>query len=275
MLASWPPVCVDAPVPERLPVAAYRGPLVEAAADQVLLRVPTVGRYLAGQDGCLRVERVYGATDTDVACFAGGPVGAAALLLRGLPTIRGAAVAAGGSGVLICGPAAVGKSVLAAALAIRGHTVLSDRVVLCTGEPPELRPVDPRTQLWPDAAGLLGLPPETGRLVRPPLTRRAFHLGPPPGPAAAVPLRLIVLLCPGTVRALAVEEVSGPNTVAARFGLLLGREWHGRLVGPIGRAADRLRWLAALAGAARLVGVRGHRARPPAELAARVEDLLA
>jgi hypothetical protein len=272
-IPTWPPACVDAPVPERLPVAAHRGPLVEAAPDRVLLRVPPVGRFLAAADGPVLVDRVYGATDADVACFAGGPVGAAALLLRGLLTIRGGAVAVGGAGVLICGPPAVGKSVLAAALAARGHAVLGDRVALATGDPPALHPVDPAVQLWPDAVRLLGLAPAAGRPVRPPLARRAFRLGPSPAPLA-VPLRLVVVLCPATSASLVVEEVSGPGTAVSRVGLLLGREWHGRLVEPVGRAADRLGWLAALAGA-RLVGVRGHRAGRPADLAARTEALLA
>lgn len=269
---GWPPAWVDAPVAARLPAAAYRGPLVEAAADRILLRVPPVGRFLVRPDGPVQVERVYGATDADVTCFVGGSVGAAALLLRGLLTLRAAAVSVGGAGVLICGPSASGKSVLAAALAARGHAVLADRIGLARGAAPELRPVDPEVHLWPDAVRLLGLPPAAGRVVRPVLSRRAFRLGPAARP---VPLRLIVALTPDFATAPWLDHVDGPGTAVSRIGLLLGREWHGRLVDPLGRAADRFGWLTALAGACRVVRARGHAAGwSPAESAARVEGLL-
>jgi hypothetical protein len=283
-LLSWPPAWVDGPVPARLPAAAHRGPLVEAESDRLLLRVPPVGRFLVLPDGPVRVQREYPVSDADVACFVGGSVGAAALLLRGMLTMRAAAVSVAGAGVLICGPSAAGKSVLAGALAGRGHPVLADRIGLVTGiapapsggappgaaAGPAVVPVDPQVQLWPDAVELLGLPPGAGRVVRPVLARRAFRLGPPPGPA---PLRLVLGLSLATRRSLELTELGG-GSAAGRLAALVGREWHERLVGPLGRAADRFRWLAALAGV-RLVLVAGHRGGiPPAELAARVEDVL-
>ncbi len=284
-MLSWPLAWVDGPVPARLPTAAHRGPLAEAESDRLLLRVPPIGRFLVRPDGPVRVQRGYPVSDADVACFVGGSVGAAALLLRGMLTMRAAAVSVAGAGVLICGPSAAGKSVLAGALAARGHPVLADRIGLVTGIPPAspggvpppgagvglaVVPVDPQVQLWPDAAELLGLPPGAGRIVRPVLARRAFRLGPPPGPA---PLRLVLGLSLATRRSLELTEVGG-GTAAGRLAALVGQEWHERLVGPLGRAADRFRWLAALAGV-RLVLIAGHRGGiPPAELAARVEGVL-
>jgi hypothetical protein len=269
---SWPPAWVDGRVPARLPAATYRGPLVDAAPDRVLLRVPPVGRFLVEPAGPVLVDRVYGAGDSDVTCFLGGSVGTAALLLGGSVTIRAAAVSVAGAGVLICGPAAAGKSVLAAALAARGHPVLADRVGLVAGAVPTVLPVDPSVQLWPDAVSLLGLAPAAGRVVRPALARRAFRLGPPPRP---VPLRLVVALSLETGAGLRVDEFAGSGTAAGRLVALLGREWHGRLVDPLGRTAERFRCLAGLARV-RLVTIRGHgQAVPPAELAARVEGLLA
>jgi hypothetical protein len=268
---TWPPAWLDAPVPARLPAAAYRGPVVEAAADRILVRVPPVGRFLAQRHGPVLVDRVAGATDADVTCFLGGPVGAAALLLRGRLTLRAAAVSVAGSGVLICGSPAAGKSVLAAALAQRGHRVLADRVGLVVGPVPTVVPVDPQVQLWPDAVGLLGLAAAAGRVVRPVLARRAFQLGPAARPA---PLRLLVLLRQETRVSLGLAEPAGPGAAANRFAALLGLEWHRRLVGPLGREADRFSWLAGLARAGRVVLVGGQRQAPPAELAARVEGLL-
>lgn len=270
---GWPPAWLDRPVPVRLPAAVYRGPLVEAAADRILLRVPPVGRFLVRRAGPVQVQRVPGATDADVGCFVAGSVGTAAALLRGTLTLRAAAVSVAGQGVLICGPPAAGKSVLAAALAARGHPVLADRVGLVVpGAPPVVLPADPPVQLWPDAVGLLGLAASAGQLVRPVLAKRAFRLGPPPRPA---PLALVVALTVATGHGLRVDDPAGWSA-ADRLGLVVGREWHRRLVGPLGREADRFRWLVALAGAGRLARISGHRrALPPAELAARVEGLLA
>jgi hypothetical protein len=268
-LPAWPPAWLDRAVPARLATAAYRGPLIEAAADRILLRVPPVGRFLVQRRGPVLVDRAAGATDADVTCFLGGPVGAAALLLHGRLTLRAAAVSVAGAGVLICGPPATGKSVLAAALALRGHRVLADRVGLVAGPVSTVVPVDPQVQLWPDAVELLGLTAAAGRVVRPVLTRRAFRLGPAARPA---PLRLVVLLRHEPRVDLRVAEPAGAG--AGRFGALFGLEWHRRLVDPLGRQADRFGWLAGLARSGRLVLVGGQRRVPPAELAARVEGLL-
>ncbi|HEV7847348.1 MAG TPA: hypothetical protein VGO83_13935, partial [Thermoleophilaceae bacterium] len=89
------PGLVEASVPERLPGAVVRGPVVEAAPETVLIRLPLVGRFLVRAEGPARVERAPGATDADLRCFAAGPVAAAAALLRGTIPLRAAAVVIG------------------------------------------------------------------------------------------------------------------------------------------------------------------------------------
>ncbi|MEA2431641.1 MAG: hypothetical protein QOI19_2114 [Thermoleophilaceae bacterium] len=50
-----------APLPPRLEDPIFRGPLLEATREAVLLRVPTVGRFLVGADGHSIVEPTPGA----------------------------------------------------------------------------------------------------------------------------------------------------------------------------------------------------------------------
>ncbi|GIJ51755.1 hypothetical protein Val02_86410 [Virgisporangium aliadipatigenens] len=263
---AWPPAWRLAPVPERLPDPVASTGVVTATADRVLCRIPSVGRFMARARGPIDVRPERRATDADVRCFL-GVAGTARWLLGGVPTLRGAAVALNGAGVVICGPAAGGTSALTAALALRGHGVLADRVALVTGDPPLLRRTDDEVQLWPDMADALDIPSTVGRVVRPALAKRAYRLGPEP---SAVPLRAVVLLPgtePGPVR---LTTVDGAEERSAE---LHGREWHRRLVAPLLGKPARHTWAASVAGAARVLRFSGrlHDLHPTA-LAAKVEE---
>lgn len=263
----WPPPWAERPVPETLPDCLVRGPVVQADTDRFLARVPAVGRFLATRDRTVQVCREPTATDADVDCFVGGAVGAATLAMGGTPALRAAALAVHGAGLLVVGPVATGVSTLTAALALRGHAVLSDRIALVTGTSPTVWPVGGEVQLWPDMIGILGLAPSTGRIVRPALAKRAFRLGPAP---AAVPVRAVVALARPQAGPVRLEEAP---TVGERLATLIDREWHRRLLhlweDPVARF-DRLRTLAA---ASRVIRVRGDHHRPaPGELAELVEE---
>ena len=110
----------EAAVPTDLAKPLLRGPAIEANREEVLIRVPRVGRFLVRREPPVLVERAPGATDADLECFRDEPVAAAAALLRGDLPLRAASVSIGGRAVALCGPSASGKSTLAAALALRG-----------------------------------------------------------------------------------------------------------------------------------------------------------
>jgi hypothetical protein len=68
----------------------------------------------------------------DLACYLLGPVLAFVLRLRGVTCLHASAVALGGRAVAFLGPPGAGKSTIAAALARRGHAVLTDDLLaLC------------------------------------------------------------------------------------------------------------------------------------------------
>jgi hypothetical protein len=231
----------------------------------VLIRVPMVGRFLVPVGGPVLVEREPGAADSDLRCFLDEPVAAAAALLRGDLVLHAATVAIGGRAVVLCGPSAVGKSALAAALAQRGHAVLADGV---TAVAPGLvvAPLAPEPVLWPDTVDELGLGEQAGRPVRPALSKRAYRIGPE---APAVPLAAVVYLhARVTARAPAVEPVTGAEVLTA----LLAARWHAPLVAALGCEAAQFQ-IAALAatGAAHLRLVRPRTGTPSTELADLVE----
>jgi hypothetical protein len=248
-------------VPARLPGAAHRGPMIDAAPDRVLVRVPGFGRLLARVHGPVLVDAAE--PEPDVGCFLDGAVGTAVLLLRGIPTLRAAAVSIGGAGVLLCGLSGVGKSTAAAALALRGHPVLTDRVALTHGTPALVVPLGGGVRLGPGVARRLGL--SGGRAVRRALPARTYAL---PAATAPVPLRAAVIL--------SSDHLSGPpSRVSApmeRFRALLGREWHPLLYPPLGREPLRFGWLMALAAACVVIRVGTGDHPAPAVLAERVES---
>ena len=159
--------------------ALFRGPLLEASATAAVLTVPGVARYGVSVDDGVQVTVEPSATEADARCFLRGPVRALDLLLHGVFSLRASAVLVDGGAVVICGAAATGKSVLAAALAARGHTVLADRVapVVFTPGGPVVWPTDACVQLWPPAAKVLGLDRRGAEIIRPALAKRAHRTG--------------------------------------------------------------------------------------------------
>ena len=264
---------VDARVPDRLEEALVRLPLVSASTDAVLVLVPTVGRFLARRGaGVIEVERAFGATDADVACFARGPVAAAVTLLDGRLALRGSSVVVGGSAVVLCGAGAAGVSTLAAALALRGHAVLADRLVVIDPTDTTVVAGHGAVELWPDVVDHLGLVPDDGRAVRPELAKLAFPLG-PEAPASA-PVGAVISLSAGLLPGQAeVEMLAGHEKVTA----LLGGQWHGRLLAGLGLEARRFGWYAALGAAAQVAQIRRPRSRAAIDalssLVARVEEV--
>ncbi|MEA2491639.1 MAG: hypothetical protein QOH21_3431 [Acidobacteriota bacterium] len=79
------------------------------------------------------------------------------LRLRGHEVLHAASVVIDGVAVAIVGPGGAGKSTLAACLAERGFTVLSEDVtaLIDRGEEFDVLPSHARIRLWPDAAALL------------------------------------------------------------------------------------------------------------------------
>lgn len=79
------------------------------------------------------------------------------LRLRGTPSLHASAVTLRDGAVALCGPPHAGKSTTAAALAARGHRVLSDDVVPLREDGGRILayPAYPHLRLWPDVLSAL------------------------------------------------------------------------------------------------------------------------
>ena len=140
--------------PARLAGAAGGTPHCwEAQPGQALLRVPGIARYLATPAEVVVEPR--GGSEDDVLTFLIGPVLTALLQLHGMTVLRAAAIEAGAGAVLLLGDSGTGKSVLARALAARGHGLLADHGTALTpatdSHGPIVQPAYPRLRLWADS----------------------------------------------------------------------------------------------------------------------------
>jgi hypothetical protein len=123
-----------------------------------------------------------------------GPVLGLLLRLRGITCLHASAVTFGGSSVVFVGSEGAGKSTTAAALARRGHAVLSDDIVALsmrrrdpggTGESdagaPELLahvlPAYPHLCLWPDSAQMVLAAADSLPRLAPEWDKRRLALG--------------------------------------------------------------------------------------------------
>ena len=104
--------------------------------------------------GCVWPENL---TIADAAVYLLGPVLGFLLRLRGVTCLHASAVAFGDRAIVFAGPSGAGKSTTAAALARRGHPIISDDIVAV--EEHEGRflvfPAHPYLGLWPESVEML------------------------------------------------------------------------------------------------------------------------
>jgi hypothetical protein len=238
-------------VPDWLPGILYRSPLFQVNRDSALFRLPTVGSFLVRPGEATVVDVADGATNDDVECLLRGPVGALRSSLAGEFALRGSAIDLRGRALVACGIAS-GTSSLVAALALRGHRVLADGVVVIGGRSlgvstiPEGR--DCKVTLWPDSVEALGLDAAKGVSVRPSLVSRSFSLGLPPNPAPVLLGALVALevsVNPQASGAIAPQ----PMPVGRKMKVVLEAQWHPKLVLAFGNQLKHFQWLARLAQA--------------------------
>ncbi len=104
----------------------------------------------------------------DTATYLLGPVLSLVLRLRGITSLHASAVRIGEHAIALVGPPGAGKSTLAAALALRGHRVLTDDVAALAEQRGEvlIQPGYPRLRLWPECPdGPLGFTASLPRLT--------------------------------------------------------------------------------------------------------------
>ncbi len=124
-------------------------------------------------------DRVAGAEPRVLRSFLLGPAFGALLRQRGALVLHASAVKLEGGAIVFLGGSGWGKSTLAAALHARGHPLLADDVVALRADGARwlVSPSFPQLSLWPDAASVLGSPPDSLPRLHPSGQKRTRRAG--------------------------------------------------------------------------------------------------
>jgi hypothetical protein len=165
---------------------ALADPVVDLSALQIaadgtaLVRLGGIGRFLLhATEVICDLETEPDAPEITAGIF--GNVLACSCWRRGQLALHGSAVAIGDRALLLLGPAAKGKSLLAACLARRGHAVLSDEVAVAADA--KCYPAGSMLSLADDALIAAGENPEPlPQYTNFPIPKRLWIAGPRPEP---------------------------------------------------------------------------------------------
>jgi hypothetical protein len=154
-------------VSARLGQPVHVAPVFQTSdAGEYLLILPGTGRVLVSNGNEITVRPDAGASG-NLSAILTGPILAVLWHQRALLPLHASVVVINGRAVALCGPAATGKSTLAAVLAARGYHVIADDVGVVdvrSNQEVLLPPGCARLQLWRDALAELGV--ATGALER-------------------------------------------------------------------------------------------------------------
>lgn len=160
-------------VPAGLADVQAIGPNWQKSADQFLLDIPAIARFLVTSGREIVVSPAASSSVRDAAPFLTGTVLGILLHQRGMVMLHASAVKAGGKAILFCGPSGAGKSTLAAALVQRGYPLISDDICIISriGGVPHVVSDGRCSKLWDEAVGRLGLEKQRGEAVRAPIRK--------------------------------------------------------------------------------------------------------
>lgn len=187
--------CVDilcGSVTEPQEEALVRTVAVAIYADRALVVIPRLGRFLVESGARITVEPAPGARTDDLHVFLCSICLGLLAQQRGLEAFRGSAVAIDAGVIAFLGQPGTGRSSIAAAIALRGYSVVADDVVVIQPERLIALPVGSGVALWKDAAHALGIDvndlPPVRRGMQKYLARLGGSCGSSPLPLSAVVL---------------------------------------------------------------------------------------
>lgn len=194
------------------------------SASETYLHYPLLGTFLVRGGSEVVVDAAQGAAPARLALMLIGPALALVLRQRGALVLHASAVAVRDAAVAFVGWERAGKSTTAAALHLRGHSLVVDDILAlhpAQDDIPSVPPGLPLLKLWPDALLALGEDPAALALVDPEVSKR---FRPAVLVKAPVPLRRIYVLQAAST--VGIE----PLGLQEAFVALLGNLYHARLL---------------------------------------------
>ena len=175
-----------ASLPEKPPGI---GPNWSLEGSRLWLEIPDIARLRISEGRWIEINPAPGLQLENWAPFITGPALGILLHQCGDLVLHAAAVEIDGRAIVLSGLAGSGKSVLAAAFAKRGHSVLGDDLCRISFDPvkgPLAQPEGPYVKLWPRVAERMGY--RHGERIRPPIGKSRFLCRAPDGPLPVVAL---------------------------------------------------------------------------------------
>jgi hypothetical protein len=205
-------------VPTRLEAPDHVAPIFQTRGrSEYLLALPGTGRILVRDGAQVTIEPEPGADPRATRAVLAGPIQAVLWHQRGLLPLHANAIAVNGRAVALAGPAASGKSTLAAVLAAMGHRVMADDVCVVdvgAGAECSVLPGSSHLRLWRDALDHLGIAAEG--LPRALSCKEQFLVDRPEGfVREARKLVAVVLLRRQSSGAFTIERLRGIGAISA------------------------------------------------------------
>lgn len=235
-------------VPDALDEVITTGPNWQRSADQFLLELPTIGRFLLEGGHSIGFSRAPEIGDQDIAIFLAGNVFGILLHQRNQIVLHASAIAVNGKAVLFCGASGAGKSTLAAALGARGYTLVTDdqaAITLDASGAPIVHPDGRFLKLWSKSIDALALDDRKGEAMRDRMEK--FYVEPGTASSAAMPVGAVYMLTED--RPPRVAGITRPNVVDGSR-LLLANAYRPVLVRRMGQRQTYFQVGAAIANAA-------------------------
>jgi hypothetical protein len=207
-------------VPARLGRPDHIAPLFQTGGTgEYLLVLPGTARVLVRNGNAITVQPDAGAS-ANLSAILAGPILAVLWHQRGLLPLHASIVVINGRAVALSGPAAAGKSTLAAILAAQGYQVAADDIgVVDVRDNAEVwvPPGGARLQLWRDALAELGVATDGLERALPHKERYFLDCG---NHVAAQPYQLaaVVQVIRGALPPAVLERLRGSQTADVLYG---------------------------------------------------------
>jgi hypothetical protein len=189
-----------APIPEEIDNTVARfsdGHYSGTYNGREVLLARAVGRFLVREGKEILIEQAPASDDDDVRAYLLGAVFGALCHQRGITPVHASAIDVADGGVAFVGASGAGKSTLVAALARRGHEIISDDgcfLQLSTNGDVQMWPGVSRIRLWEDAMAALGFDSTAIERVMHGYNKYFVPVRPPRNPIQSRPLRRVYQL---------------------------------------------------------------------------------
>jgi len=200
-----------------LPQADDAGLRYFAAPGKLLLIVDGVARFLVLEGDKIVVERIPGASQSDIRPFLLGPALGGLMQQREDLLFRGSVIEREGKAIAFLGPSGSGKSTLAMAFHQRGYRFVADEHCVVRPDGVGTRLIQagsPHISLWPDSLRKLSFAVEDLPRVRRKLQKRVVSLKEGFN-SSPLPIGRIYLLRPGLTNRVELNPLSANAAYAA------------------------------------------------------------